>query len=572
MIDLNYSQFLYFYIALLLIIVLLVIFLIKLFTSRKAKSYDDVHGTAHWATAKEIQNMGILDNQNGCYIGGWRAKSGETKYLRHDGAEHILAFAPTRSGKGVGLVLPTLLSWSESCVVLDIKGENWELTSGWRQKYASNLVLKFDPTANDGSSIKFNPLEEVRLNSDYDVGDVQNLAMMIIDTDGKGLHDYWSKAGFSLLSAFILHTLYQALEEKKNASLATIYATINNPTIDIKDTLNAMLEYKHKLINGKKTTHPTVAMAIREALNKADAELSGVIGTISSNLGLYADPIIGSNLAYSEFKIKDLMNHAHPISLYLVIKPNSIDRIKPLIRLMLNQILRILISDLKFNNGVPIQNYNHKMLLMLDEFASLGKLEIFQTSLAYMAGYGIKSYIILQDLSQLYNAYGKDEAIISNAHVRIAYAPNKVETAELLSKMSGTTTVVKKVRTSSGSKTGLVLNQVSENYQEVQRALLTIDECMSLPSLKKNDRGVVVDSGDMLIFIAGNSPIYGKQILYFNDMIFSARAKVHPPLSSDKVKEIVKIDSLSLNIETKESSSSEEGVQKHHQRKRGLSL
>jgi type IV secretion system protein VirD4 len=292
-------------------------------------------------------------------------------------------------------------------------------------------------------------------------------------------------------------------------------------------------------------------------------------------LGLYADPIIGSNLAYSEFKIKDLMNHEKPISLYLIIKPNSIDRIKPLIRLILNQILRILISDLRFHHGKEVRNYRHKMLLMLDEFASLGKLEIFQTSLAYMAGYGIKSYIILQDLSQLYNAYGKDEAIISNSHIRIAYAPNKVETAELLSKMSGTTTIVKKVRTSSGSKTGLVLNQVSENYQEVQRPLLTVDECMSLPSLRKDETGAVIDSGDMLIFIAGNSPIYGKQILYFNDKIFSARAKVEAPLKSDKSQDISskKLESMSLDDTIiKNSTKEDDDSGQYYQQKRGLSI
>ena len=173
---------------------------------------------------------------------------------------------------------------------------------------------------------------------------------------------------------------------------------------------------------------------------------------------------------------------------------------------------------------------------MLDEFSSLGKLEIFQESLAYMAGYGIKSYIIIQDLTQLYNAYTKEESIISNCHIRISYAPNKIETAELLSKMTGTTTVVKSSINASGKSSSLVLGNVSESFQEVSRPLLTPDECMRIPAPKKDAQGNIIDAGDMLIFVAGKSPIYGKQILFFKDEVFLDRSKVEAP-KTDIIKE-----------------------------------
>lgn len=532
--------------------VFVLFFLVSIVYGRRARSYDTSHGSARWANKKDIDKMQLLNQSQGVYIGAWKDKRNKIKYLRHNGPEHVLAFAPTRSGKGVGLVLPTLLSWEQSCVVLDIKGENWELTSGYRTEMG-NSCLKFDPVALDGNSVKFNPIEEIRMGTEYEVGDVQNLATMIVDPDGKGLQDYWAKAGFAMLTAFILHTLYKSKKEGTSPTLASIYEVVNDPNLSIKKVLEEMLDFEHYTKddeNHKKfgtLTHPNVAIGAREALNKADAELSGVIGTVSSNLALYADPLIKNNLTRSDFKINDLMNFDTPVSLYLVVKPSDMDRLKPLIRIVVNQILRILIKDMVFVDGEAVIQYKYRLLLMLDEFTSIGKLPIFENALAYMAGYGIKSYIIIQDLSQLYGAYTKDEAIVSNCHIRIAYAPNKVETAELLSKMAGTTTIVKTKRSMSGSRSSLALGNVNESYEEQQRPLLTIDECMQLPGAKKTSDGKVKEPGDMLIFVAGNPPIYGKQILYFLDPIFSLRAKV-------KVTKIEKLKRYEIDTTIAEST------------------
>lgn len=528
-----------FYIVMFVVLAILFILYIimRLITIRQPIRHDDVHGTAHWAEEHEIEKSGVLQNE-GVYIGGWKDKNDNTRYLRHNGPEHILAFAPTRSGKGIGLVLPTLLSWPHSVLILDIKGENWALTAGWRKIYAKNKVLKFDPTALEGS-VRFNPLEEVRVGTPYEVGDIQNLSTMIVDPEGKGLNDYWQKAAFSFLTGIILHAIYKAKGENKEIpSLTTIYKTINDPKMDIQEVLLDMANYPHIVDeNQKHVPHEIVATIAREMMNKAENELSGVIGSSVSYLNLYADPLVSKNVAVSDFKIHDLMNDEQPVSLYLVIKPADKDRLKPLVRLMLNQFLRILIEKIEFVNGESVKTYKHRLLLMLDEFVSLGKLDIFQESLAYMAGYGIKSYIIIQDLAQLYNAYTKEEAIVSNCHVKIAYAPNKIETAELLSKMAGTTTVVKSFTTTSGGRLSVMLNHVSESYQEVSRPLITPDECMTLPGAKKDSEGRVEEAGDMLIFLAGESPIYGKQILFFKDPIFSDRSKVPTPVKSDDLRE-----------------------------------
>ncbi|WP_171946807.1 type IV secretory system conjugative DNA transfer family protein, partial [Xylella fastidiosa] len=175
----------------------------------------------------------------------------------------------------------------------------------------------------------------------------------------------------------------------------------------------------------------------------------------------------------------------------------------------------------------------------IDEFPSLGKLEIMQESLAFVAGYGIKFYLICQDLNQLKSretGYGPDETITSNCHVQNAYPPNRVETAEHLSKLTGQTTVLKEQITTSGKRATPILGQLSRTIQEVQRPLLTVDECLRMPGPKKDAEGQITEAGDMVVYVAGYPAIYGKQPLYFQDPIFIARAAVPEPKTSDTLR------------------------------------
>jgi type IV secretion system protein VirD4 len=504
---------------------------------RRLKPYENLHGSARYATMKEIRKMGLLEGQ-GVYVGAV-LNDNRVQYLRHNGPEHILAFAPTRSGKGVGLVVPTLLAWEHSTVVLDIKGENWALTAGWRRQHAINHCLRFEPASPSGS-VKFNPLAEIRLGTEHEVADVQNIAMMIVDPDGKGLNDHWSKTGYSLIVGTALHCLYVEHEKGRIATILDIANCLADPASTIQLTLQTMLDTLHS--NGE--VHPVVASCAREMLNKSENELSGVVSTAMSFLNLYRDPIVARNTSTSEFKISDLMNADKPVSLYLIVSPTDIGRMRPLLRLILNQIVRGLTAKMEFKQGKPLKGYKHRLLLMLDEFPALGKLDIFQEALAYIAGYGLKAFLITQDLSQLYSAYGKDESIISNCHIRVAYAPNKQETQELLSKMLGTTTIYKKA-VSRSAKPGLFQTpQYSESWQEVQRPLMTPQECGSLPAADKNANGEITMAGDMLIFAAGYNAIYGKQILFFKDKIFSARATLEPPQNTDRLLKFEELISL----------------------------
>ncbi len=497
---------------------------------RRLRPFENLHGSARFARFDEIKKMGLLE-PSGVYIGGIKNRE-KTLYLRHNGPEHILAFAPTRSGKGVGLVIPTLLSWPESLVCLDIKGENWALTAGWRKEHGRNICLKFEPSATHGS-VKFNPLSEIRLGTEKEVSDVQNIATMIVDPDGRGLSDHWAKTGYSLIVGTALHCLYVEKAQGRIATILDIANCLADPERPLEKTFQEMLTTAHR-VDGP---HPVVAACAREMLNKAENELSGVVSTAMSFLSLYRDPVVAKNTAYSEFKISDLMNYERPVSLYIIVPPSDKDRLKPLIRLLINQIVRSLTQTMEFKDGESVRHYKHRLLLMLDEFPSLGKLDIFQESLAYIAGYGLKAYLITQDLSQLHAAYGKDESIMSNCHIRIAFAPNKPQTQELLSQMLGTASI-NKLSTSSTKLPGLLKPaQFSTQWVETQRPLMTPEECGRLPGPIKDKDGKILEAGDMLIFSAGFVPIYGKQILYFKDPVFKARSEISAPRETEKVTE-----------------------------------
>jgi type IV secretion system protein VirD4 len=530
---------------------LIILVVAKMIASNSSKNNQFLHGSARWANLKDIQASGLLPRalslwqrmqgkvaatSSGVYVGAWLDKKGRQQYLRHDGPEHVLCYAPTRSGKGVGLVIPTLLSWGQSTVVTDLKGELWALTAGWRQKYAKNKVLRFEPAAANGS-VCWNPLDEIRIGTENEVGDVQNLATLLVDPDGKGLESHWQKTGQALLVGVILHALYKAKAEGGTASLPSVDAMLADPNRDVAELWMEMVTYGH--IDGR--NHPAVGSAARDMMDRPDEEAGSVLSTAKSYLSLYRDPIVARNVSKSEFAIKDLMHKDSPVSLYIVTKPVDKTRLKPLVRIMVNMVVRLLADDMTFAKGRAVANYKHRMLMMLDEFPSLGKLEVMQESLAFLAGYGIKCYLICQDINQLRSretGYGHDETITSNCHVQNAYPPNRVETAEHLSKLTGQTTVTKEQITTSGKRTSVMHGQVSRTIQEIQRPLLTPDECLRMPGPVKAGNGDIEEAGDMVIYVAGYPAIYGKQPLYFKDPIFQARASIPAPSVSDKLRDV----------------------------------
>lgn len=520
--------------------------------ARNPQGHQDVHGTAHFATQEEIEDTGLLPNQQessaGVYVGGWMDQKKRLHYLRHNGPEHIAAIAPTRSGKGVGLVVPTLLTWPHSVVVNDMKAELWNLTAGYRKHELKGTVLKFDPASETGSCA-FNPLDEVRLGV-TEVGDVQNLANIIVDPDGKGLVDHWAKTAHAFLTGLILHLIYKT---GKKASLSDVAYAISDPTRPIDALYQEMVENQHS----SQTARQVVASAGQDMLNRPEQERGSVLSSAQAFLTIYRDPLVARNISCSDFSIHDLMHQKHPVSLYLVVRPADKDRLKPLMRLILNQIVRVLTRDeQKFEGGQPAKFYEQRLLLMLDEFPTFGRLEVFQEALAFIAGYGMKAYLIMQDIAQLQAAYGQNESILANCHIRVAYAPNNVLTAEWLSKLLGQATVVKEDYTSSGKRSGGMLGQVSRSFHSLGRPLMTPDEVMRLKAPRKDRVGNIQNPGEMLIFAAGHAPIKGTQILYFRDPWFKDAAKIAPPRQSDKILDAKQIRLKHTGVLAASSSSS----------------
>ncbi|MGX5850568.1 conjugal transfer protein TraG [Mesorhizobium sp. PL10] len=465
---------------------------LSVWRAREAK-YAATYGSARWAARKEIETEGLL-NPDGVVLGKL-----DRDYLRHDGPEHVLCFAPTRSGKGVGLVVPSLLTWPGSAIVHDIKGENWELTAGWRARFGR--VLLFDPT--NAASAAYNPLLEVR-RGEWEVRDVQNVADVLVDPEGSlERRNHWEKTSHALLVGAILHVLYA----EKDKTLAGVANFLSDPQRPIETTLRTMMLTKHL---GDAGSHPVVASAARELLNKSENERSGVLSTAMSFLGLYRDPVVAKVTAKCDWRIADLVENARPTTLYLVVPPSDISRTKPLIRLVLNQIGRRLTEDLH------AKERRHRLLMMLDEFPALGRLDFFESALAFMAGYGIKSFLIAQSLNQIEKAYGPNNSILDNCHVRVSFATNDERTAKRVSDSLGTATEMRAMKNYAGHRLSPWLGHLMVSRQETARALMTPGEIMQLPPT------------DAIVMVSGLFPIRAKKARYFSDPRLAERV-LSPP-------------------------------------------
>ncbi len=472
--------------------------------SRQARLVT-TYGSARWANAHDIRKAGLTQPE-GVFLG-----QHDRQYLRHEGPEHVLTFAPTRSGKGVGLVVPTLLSWPASAVIHDIKGENWQITAGWRSRFSHCLL--FNPT--DAKSAAYNPLLEVRRGA-HEVRDVQNIADILVDPEGAlERRNHWEKTSHALLVGAILHVLY-AGEDKTLRGVANF---LSDPASPFELTLHRMMTTPH-LGEGP---HPVVASAAREVLNKSDNERSGVLSTAMSFLGLYRDPTVAEVTSRCDWRIADLIAAEHPVSLYLVVPPSDISRTKPLIRLILNQIGRRLTESLDGSDGIARR---HKLLLMLDEFPALGRLDFFETALAFMAGYGIRSFLIAQSLNQIDKAYGQNHSILDNCHVRVTFATNDERTAKRISETLGTATELRAQRNYAGHRLAPWLGHLMVSRQETARPLLTPGEVMQLPP----DEAVVM--------VSSVAPIKAKKLRYYADSNFKRRVLLPPALADGQYADV----------------------------------
>ncbi|MFT3722134.1 MAG: IncP-type conjugal transfer protein TraG [Hyphomonadaceae bacterium] len=470
-------------------------FAFSLWRSREDKKAS-TYGTARWANARDIRRLG-LNAGDGVILG-----EAHGHILRHDGDEHVLVVAPTNTGKSVGVSLPTGLTWRGSYFTLDLKGENWTITSGLRRSFGP--VYRFAPTRED--THRYNPLTAIR-RGDSEVRDAQVLADMLVDPEGAlRERSHWQLRAFELLVAAMLWTLY-AEREKSLARVGEILADPARPVLDLfADMLNRPIR------DG--APHPIVAAGARQMLDMAEGERSGVVSTALGCLALYRDPVLARATSASDFAIEDLVAGAQPVSLYLIVPPEEMSRLKALLRLVINQLLK------RLTEIAAREPDGRRVLLLLDEFPQLGRLDFFEHALAYIRGYRLKACLVAQSLNQIAQAYGEHASILDNAHVRVAFACNDERTARRISDMLGVTTETRAQMNYAGSRMAPWLGHTMVSRQEVGRPLLTPGEVMQLPP------------DEAVILTGGAPPIRARKIRYFAMPVFKAR--VRPPFASPR--------------------------------------
>ncbi len=508
---------------------------------------------------------------------GWFYNRLSHFYLRDNSNKHMAVIAPTRSGKGVGLIIPTLLgSWNSSCIVNDIKRENWEVTAGYRKRMGQ-VCIKFEPTKADGTTARWNPLDEIPIGTPKELMMAQNIAHTLADYEGKGKLDHWGSNAEVVILTVMLHLSYAYYSDRKNYPMKPNLSTIANflkanmveqivdaPDVPggkkkvvqpkgFVDSLQAMMQFKHvpdagimieewsskesKMVKRKflpkelhdmyymytdiirlmPNTHPLIYKNFMEIVAKPENECGSIVSTANTALKEYLDPVLAANTAVSDFCIDDIMNYKKPVSLYLVTPPSDLLRLSPIFRLFFETMIKHHAADMGFKNARPVDLYKHKCLLLMDEFSSLGNLQTFASTMSYIAGYGMKVFLIIQGKPQMDKIYGKDNDIFLNCHMQIFYGPNETETAKYAADQLGDQTII-----AEDPSQGLFNFKQQRSKKEMARKLMTMDELKQL-----GDREIILASGF--------PPLLTWKVKYYEDKYFTSKL-VPAPVVSDLIR------------------------------------
>ncbi len=439
-----------------------------------------VFGDARFAKTPDIKAAGLMDKQ-GLLLGKYNGH-----YLMHDKPGHVFISAPNRSGKGVGLVIPNLLAWSDSVVVLDIKGENFDITSGFRQEHGHDVFM-FAPASEHGISHRFNPFDAVRQDRRYRIADIQQIARFLIPNKERA--DIWEPEARSLFLALALYVFDMDACEKSIGEINRLLRT-NEDLGDIA---------KHVVKTLPDRLDPACIMEFSNFAQKATKERSGVKSTLTAALALWTNPLIDAATATSDFNIADLRRK--PISIYVSVSLNQLATVAPLLNLFFQQVVDTL------SRHLPGDDEPHQVLMLIDEFAALGKMDILAGALPFLAGFQVRFMTVTQGLTQLDDLYGQTgrETFLQNSGIQIFFAPNDRTTAMFMSERLGTTTI--DVTSTSRGKGG----NVTRSKSPQRRELMTPDEVRRL------------DTKQQIIFVEGARPIKANKITYFDDSMFASR-------------------------------------------------
>ncbi len=452
------------------------------------KRKPPLHGAARFAKEGEIRQAGFRAD-NGIVLG---KKGG--KFLTFGGTEHCIVEAPTRSGKGVGIVIPNLLSWQESVVVLDVKRENWDATAGFRQKYGQAVYL-FNPTDPEGRTARYNPLGYIdRSDADQVVIELQKIATMLFVAPERG-EPFWTD---SARTAFVGVGAYLAVADQP-FTIGAIYRLMT--TGDTRGYFRRVLDDRSlKLSQGCRN-------ALADFTSGADNTFAGIVQTVTSKLSLWLNPRVDAATEESDFDLRLL--RTKPMSVYLGVSPDELDRVAPLYNLLFQQLIDLNVREL------PGEDTRLQVLVILDEFARIGRAQVIASAFSYVAGYGIRLLPVIQSRSQLRAVYGEHVAneIVANCGVEVAFTPKELRVANELSERIGY--IGQESVTKSLTINGMLANR-SKSMSDQRRALLLPQELMQFPDQ------------ELLLLRGGIPPIHGDKIRYYANSLFRSRVQPAP--------------------------------------------
>jgi type IV secretion system protein VirD4 len=454
---------------------------IAIYERRPFKAEEALHGDARWAEESDIKSAGLREKKG--MLLGVDSKG----YLVAGGYQHALLFAPTGSGKGVGFVIPNLLFWEDSVFVHDIKLENYELSSGYRKSLGQEVYV-WSPADPDGYTHCYNPIDWISAKPGQMVDDVQKIANLVMPK-----REFWENEARSLFVGVVLYLL--AVPDKVK-SFGEVVRTMRSD--DVVYNLAVALDTIGQEM------HPVGYMNIAAFLQKADKERSGVISTMNSNLELWANPLIDTATASSDFNIMDFKRKLTTV--FVGLTPDNLKRLQPLMQVFYQQATEFL------SRRLPSKEDPYGVMFMMDEFPTLGKMEQFMSGIAYFRGYHVRLFLIIQDTQQLKGIYEEPgmNSFLSNSTYRVTFAANNYETANLISQLCGNKTVD---NVAASKPKFLDFNPASRslNVSKAQRALLLPQEVIMLPR------------DEQIILIESKPPIKTMKIKYYEDPFFTKR-------------------------------------------------
>jgi type IV secretion system protein VirD4 len=460
-----------------------------------------LHGEARFARRHEIAAAGLFARQ-GIFLGRYGRRA-----LMLSGQQGVLLSAPPRSGKGVGVVVPNLLMWPDSVVITDIKKENWALTAGYRRSHGQEVHL-FDPLADDGRTAHWNPFFYVSADSTLRISGIQRIAGMFYP-DPPGVDPFWSASARSL---FLGISLY--LFETPNAS-RTIGEVLRQGMANDDEGFGT---HWKRVIEGRKSgslpLSPECVRALCDVIDLAPTTASSIRKTFTSRLDLWLNPILDQATATNDFDLREL--RLRPISIYVGVNPDDIERLRPLLNLFFEQAIGLQTRELPEHNP----KLKLQVLMLLDEFAALGRIPVIANAVAFLPGYNVRMLVVIQTPSQLREIYGHDAAdtIQKALATRIVYAPKDFSDAEEISKDLGNTTVkVKSHSKPSGAMGSKGARSRSVNVSEQRRPLLLPQEVQQLGRARQ------------IIFYEGLRPVLCHKSRYYRERFFRKRLLPPPP-------------------------------------------